>query len=125
MATSTSDDTPAGATGVLISPTSASIGDRVLIPSVIAGIAKVSVTLGAHERAAWLFGAAEQLRGFTAVLHRQGRWILFEHRYTETVAEGRQAIGHEAFDAAFREGQAMTNEAAIDYATDTLASLNR
>jgi predicted ATPase/class 3 adenylate cyclase len=103
----------------------ANAGDGVLLPSVLAGIAKAAVARGDHERGARLFGAAEQLRGFTTVLHRQGRWILFEHLYTETVAKGRQAIGPEAFDAAFRDGQAMTNEAAIDYATDTLASLNR
>jgi hypothetical protein len=102
----------------------ATAGDGVLLPSVLAGIAKAAVARGAHERGARLFGAAEHLRGFTTVLHRQGRWILFEHLYTETVAEGRKAIGNEAFDAAFRDGQAMTNHAAIDYATDTLASLH-
>jgi hypothetical protein len=101
----------------------ASVGDGVLLPSVLAGIAKTAIARGAHERGARLFGAAEHLRGFTTVLHRQGRWILFEHLYTESVAEGRQAISNEAFDAAFGDGQAMTNEAAIEYATDTLASV--
>jgi hypothetical protein len=96
----------------------------VLVPSVLAGIAKVGVVVGAHERAARIFGAAERLRGFTTVLHRQGRWILFEHLYAEMVAKGRQAIGDDTFDAAFSDGQAMSSDVAVDYATDTLASVH-
>jgi predicted ATPase/class 3 adenylate cyclase len=118
------DRTPAGATRALFQPTSASVGDHVLVPSVVAGIAKVAVALGAHERAARLFGAAEHLRGFTTILHRQGRWILFEHLYDETVAKARGAIGDEAFDNAFCDGQAMAGDVAIDCAMDTVASVH-
>jgi hypothetical protein len=99
----------------------ASVGDGVLLPSVLAGIAKAAVAAGAFEGGARLFGAAEHLRGFTTTLHRQGRWILFEHRYDETVAKARQAIGDEAFDTAFHDGQGISDDAAIDYALDTLA----
>jgi hypothetical protein len=90
---------------------------------VLAGIAKAAVARGAYERGARLFGAAEHLRGFTTTLHRQGRWILFEHRYDEMVATARQAIGDEAFDSAFRNGQALSDDAAVDCALDTLASV--
>jgi predicted ATPase/class 3 adenylate cyclase len=114
---------PAGPAGALFSPTSASVGDRVLVPSVLAGIGKVGVLLGAHQQAARIFGAAEHLRGFTTVLHRQGRWILFEHLYAEMVAKGREAIGDELFDDAFSDGQAMSSDAAIDYAIDTLETV--
>jgi hypothetical protein len=91
---------------------------------VVAGIAKVAVCLGAHELAARLFGAAEKLRGFTTILHRQGRWILFEHLYDEMVAKARDALDGEAFDRAFCEGQALESDAAVDYAIDVLASVH-
>jgi hypothetical protein len=108
---------PAGA----VFSASRGVGDQVLLPSVVAGIAKVAVALSAHERAARLFGAAEHLRGFTAILHRQGRWILFEHLYEQMVAKARDAIGDEAFDSAFGGGQTMASDVAINYAMDTLA----
>ena len=120
-APSSSTQPPTAPAGAVFS-LSTGVGDRVLVPSVLAGIAKVGVALGAHERAAQLFGAAEHLRGFTTVLHRQGRWILFEHLYPEMVAKAREAIGDEVFDAAFGEGQAMAGDAAVEYAMDTLTS---
>jgi tetratricopeptide (TPR) repeat protein len=100
------------------------VGDQVLVPSVVAGIAKVAVALGAEQRGAQLFGAAEHLRGFTSILHRQGRWILFEHLYGEMVAKAREAIGDEAFESNFGDGQAMADDAAIQFAMDTLAQVD-
>jgi predicted ATPase/DNA-binding SARP family transcriptional activator len=99
----------------------ANVGDGLLLPSVLAGIAKAAVVRGAYERGARLFGAAEHLRGFTTTLHRQGQWILFEHRHDEMVAKARKAIGAEAFDRAFRDGQALSDRVAIDEALETLA----
>jgi predicted ATPase/DNA-binding SARP family transcriptional activator len=118
------DRTQGGATRALFQPTSAGVGDHVLVPSVVAGIAKVAVCLGTHERAARLFGAAENLRGFTTILHRQGRWILFEHLYDEMVTNARDALGGDAFDTAFCQGQALEGDAAIAHAIDTLVSVH-
>jgi hypothetical protein len=122
-ATPTSDRMPGALTGAMTPPTSATVGDRVLIPSILAGIAKVAASVDAHEPAARLFGAAENLRGFTTMLHRQGRWILFEHLYRDRVSRCRNAIGDPAFQAAFQDGQAMPAEAAVEYAILTLNAI--
>jgi predicted ATPase/DNA-binding SARP family transcriptional activator len=119
-----SDRTQSGASRGVFQPTSVAVGNQVLVPSVIAGIAKVAVGIGAHDRAARLFGAAENLRGFTTILHRQGRWILFEHLYEEMVAKARDAMGDKAFDSAFCDGQALQGDVAVEYAIDTLASVH-
>jgi predicted ATPase/DNA-binding SARP family transcriptional activator len=108
--------------GAVFAPTSSSVGEHVLLPSILAGIAKVAVATGANERAARLFGASERLRGSTTSLHRQGRWILFEHRYDEAVDRSRSALQADAYEIAFAEGQGMTSDAAIEYAFDTLAT---
>jgi hypothetical protein len=101
-----------------------SVGEHVLMPSILAGIAKLAVAVAAYERAARLFGASEHLRGSIASLHRQGRWILFEHRYGEMVEQARTALGGNAYAAAFSDGQAMTSDAAIHYAGETVRACN-
>jgi hypothetical protein len=97
----------------IFTPASGNIGDRVLVPSLIAGAAKVAVALGEHRAAAQLFGAAEHLRGFTTTLHRPGRWILYEHRYDENVAAVRATLGNAPFDTEYAAGQAASIDAAI------------
>jgi hypothetical protein len=98
------------------------IGELVLVPSVLAGVAKLAVGIDSVEIAARLFGAAEHLRGLTHAIHREGRMILFERAYSEAVAQTRQALGDNVFDIAHREGQEMSSNQAIVLASEVLGS---
>jgi predicted ATPase/DNA-binding XRE family transcriptional regulator len=78
------------------------------------GLARVAVAKGGMERAAWLCGAAAALREYMG-------WPLPPAKRAEherTVAATREALGEEAFDAAWIRGHSLPLEEAI---ADTLS----
>lgn len=64
------------------------------------------------EHAARLLGAADGMR------QRRGemRFKAFDKAYDASVAQAREALGHEAFDTAWSEGSALSTTEAISYA---------
>jgi predicted ATPase len=87
-------------------------------PLLIAGYlgvaAELAYTAGAWDRVTRLLGVAQ------IVLEKTNtRWRISERmRYDEMLEASRAALGEEAFEQAWREGQAMLLEAAIAYALD-------
>ena len=68
----------------------------------LAAHAAVAVTVGEHDRALQLLGAAEAVRekaGHTVLLH--------QFRHAQTVAALRAAVGDTAFETGFAAGQAL------------------
>jgi hypothetical protein len=98
------------------------LGELVLVPSILAGVAKLAVGIDNADVAARLFGAAEHLRGLTHAIHREGRMILFERAYAEATSKARDALGDDGFDITHREGQAMSSAEALGLALQLLAS---
>jgi non-specific serine/threonine protein kinase len=88
------------------------LGHRFGIAQNLEGLAVVAVAQAQPERAARLFGAAERLRDVIGAplppADRAG--------HDRSDAAVRLALGEDGFAAAWKEGQAMTLEAAIDYA---------
>ena len=75
-------------------------------------LACVSATEGRGAEGVRLFGAAAALReAIGAVFSRDER-----DECERTIAAAREALGEEAFEAAWAEGRAMTMEEAIAYA---------
>jgi len=88
------------------------VGDRWRMASVLEGLAEVSSSLGDHERASRLFGAAEVLRQeIRAPLPSCER-----ADYEQGVAAARAGLEEGDFDAAWSEGRAMTPDQAVEYA---------
>jgi len=76
---------------------------------------------GEHERAAWLFGAAEALR------EAVGAFVLplYRAEYERGVAAVRSGLDEVAFSAAWAEGRAMTPEQAVEYALEPSSATPR
>jgi len=76
---------------------------------------------GEHERAAWLFGAAEALR------EAVGAFVLplYRAEYERGVAAVRSGLDEVAFSAAWSEGRAMTPEQAVEYALEPSSATPR
>jgi tetratricopeptide (TPR) repeat protein len=117
--------TGTGSAGTGTAPASLAVhaGGAALLPGMLAGAAKVASVVGASEPAARLFGAAEATLAAAPMLHRQGRWMLYEHLYDDTRGRARQALGDAAFDTAFAEGRSLTREEAVHLALATLAAV--
>ena len=88
------------------------IGHKQGVAYCLAGLAAVAAALHDFDRAAKLWGAAETLLGgIGAYLDRPDRL-----EYDRTVAEVRNSLGKEKFEAAWREGRSMDSGQAIEFA---------
>jgi len=94
-----------------------------VLPGLLAGAAKAAAAADKPGSATRLLGAAEAARNAAPMLHRQARWMLFEHRYVEAVERARTALGADAFAAAFAAGQTMRSDDAFLFALETLRDL--
>jgi DNA-binding NarL/FixJ family response regulator len=73
----------------------------------------IAVANASWAEAARLLGAGQALREVMGY----GRFPRYAPRYESDVAASRAELGDEAFDAAFKEGAALSMEDAIAYAT--------
>ncbi len=73
------------------------------------------VASGEHERVAVLLGAAEKIWPSVGLSPRFGaqHWNI---PHEESMAQARQSLGDEAFEAAFRRGNELTLDQALEYA---------
>jgi predicted ATPase/class 3 adenylate cyclase len=94
------------------------LGDRAEIVETLELLAGVLATIGQAERAAWLFSAATRLLDMAGLVlpHATTR-----HRYEEYLERVRSELGEAAFDDAWRLGQGLTMEAAIEQATGSVS----
>jgi predicted ATPase/class 3 adenylate cyclase/DNA-binding CsgD family transcriptional regulator len=92
--------------------TSASARAYTGAPDTFECLAALAVDAGNHREAARLFGAADGIR------QRAGevRFKIFDAGYEASVAELRDAIGHEELESAWAEGAALSTDEAIAYA---------
>ena len=86
--------------------------DKLGIAYSLEGLAQVSAAKESWERAAVLWGAANQLRGTLHVPLESSR----ENIYTSLIPMTRARIGDEVFDMAWKKGKSMTLNEAIAYA---------
>jgi tetratricopeptide (TPR) repeat protein len=99
------------------------LGNPALTILYLGGMAGIAVLRGqgqappqqqaSHLRAARLFGAADSLRRQLQVV----LWKAFRRTYDELLASARAGVDAPAWDAAFAEGQAMTRDQALAYAS--------
>ncbi|OBF04231.1 transcriptional regulator [Mycobacterium sp. ACS4054] len=85
---------------------------RWLLPEVLECLATLAADAGNHQEAARLFGAAQAdrlRRGYV-------RFKIYEASHDASVAELRAAMGDNAFEEAWAEGEAMSIDEAIAYA---------
>lgn len=80
----------------------------------LAGCANLAAAQGQHARAARLAGASARLCQESGVPTIRGQ----EAGIRERLALAREAIGPDAYDAEFAEGQTMTQEQAVAYALE-------
>ena len=86
------------------------LGDKLMAPFDLEGVAGLAAVQGAFRWAAQLWGAAEALReGISFPLPPSDR-----AGYEQAVSETRAQLGEEAFAAAWQEGRAMPLEQVID-----------
>ncbi len=78
-------------------------------------MAAVATSRGSIVRAARLFGAADASRTATGAT----RQPVHQDFYLPQLAAARAALVQAAFATAWTEGQALTSDAAIDYAFET------
>jgi predicted ATPase/class 3 adenylate cyclase/DNA-binding CsgD family transcriptional regulator len=72
----------------------------------------VAIRAGNHPEAGRIFGATDAFRQRMGLV----RFTIYEAGYQAAVAELREAMGEDAFDAAWAEGEALSIEEAIAYA---------
>ncbi|MGH7748876.1 MAG: response regulator transcription factor, partial [Candidatus Dormibacteria bacterium] len=82
-------------------------------PEPLEALAGLAAAGEAYAEAARLFGAGQALREATA----NRRWSLDQAGYEADVAETRARLGDEAFERAWKEGSALSFEAAAAYAS--------
>jgi non-specific serine/threonine protein kinase len=88
------------------------VGNRWVPVECLHGLASLACVAQQYERAARLFGAANQLRDALGFRSKPADQECYDH-YTATT---RARLGEAAFAAAWAEGGAMTLDQAIDYA---------
>ncbi|HLK60760.1 MAG TPA: hypothetical protein VKU00_29625 [Chthonomonadaceae bacterium] len=89
-------------------------GDEWEIVLGLEDFAYLALAQGYMERAACLYGAAEQWNG--------GRWYRYpskQQKHEKRVSAVREALGEEAFATAWKTGSRMSPEEAIAYALNT------
>lgn len=89
-------------------------GQKLLIAEYLEGWGVVLATLGAPERAARLWGAAEVLREAID----SPMFPIYREEYAQAVTTARTRLRNDAFVAAWNEGRAMTPAQALDAAAD-------
>jgi predicted ATPase/class 3 adenylate cyclase/DNA-binding CsgD family transcriptional regulator len=90
----------------------ANSGAHLPVPDILECLASLAASVGNHPEAARLFGAASELRQRMGLV----RFKIHDAAYQDSVAELRNAMEEEAFDAAWLEGAALPIEEAIAYA---------
>jgi ATP/maltotriose-dependent transcriptional regulator MalT len=90
------------------------LDNRVGIAAVLDGFAALALSKGDPDRAARLWGAAENIRAAAGEVFSLVELAL----YKRTVAGARDQLGEARFTAAWAEGRAMLLEQAIAYALD-------
>ena len=85
---------------------------RTHAPDALELLASVAANQESHQEAARLYGAAESLRRVTGYI----RFAVARDSYASSVAHLREAMGDDAFDGAWSEGEALSFEEAIAYA---------
>jgi predicted ATPase len=88
------------------------VGDKFGIAFSFAALAQVAAAQQRPERAAVLWGAAEQLRHALNTPLDPSR----QNFYISLIPMARDKMGHEAFEAAWAKGQGLMLEQAIEYA---------
>ena len=88
------------------------LNDRRCIPLTIEGLACITVGPGWADRSARLLGAAQAMQAVTGAPSPPSAMADYER----TVADARQALGSERFEAAWAAGAAMSLEEAVDLA---------
>jgi DNA-binding CsgD family transcriptional regulator len=83
-----------------------------IVPDVFECLAELAARAGSSQEAARIFGAAQALRIRTGYV----RFKIYDPAYESSVAELRDAMGHQAFEAAWAEGEALSLDDAIKYA---------
>jgi predicted ATPase/class 3 adenylate cyclase/DNA-binding CsgD family transcriptional regulator len=83
------------------------------VPDILELRAALASNADSHQEAARLFGAAEALRQQTGEVQRFG---FYQPLYDESCAATRDALGVDAFQAAWDEGAVLSVEEAITYA---------
>jgi predicted ATPase/class 3 adenylate cyclase/DNA-binding CsgD family transcriptional regulator len=86
-------------------------GQRI-VPDALECLATLAVGAGSHQEAGRLFGAAQALRRRTGAV----RFKIYDGAFDATVAKLRDALGDNAFEAAWSEGEALSVDEAIAYA---------
>ncbi|BBY04159.1 helix-turn-helix transcriptional regulator [Mycobacterium seoulense] len=84
-------------------------GGYLFVPDALEGLAALTTD---PEHAARLFGAAEALRR----RHGEVRFKAFQASYDASLAKTREALGQQAFEAAWAEGAGLSTDEAIAYA---------
>jgi predicted ATPase len=91
------------------------LDDRWGLAESLEGLADVAFGLSGPHRAACLWGSAQRLRDVVGFPLRRTERI----RHDRRVAAARAAMGADAFDAAWRETEAMPMEQVLEYALHT------
>jgi tetratricopeptide (TPR) repeat protein len=91
---------------------SLSVGNRVIVGTMIFGFVWIASSEHRHERAARLLGAAARIRRDAG----GGPLPELMRRLGDPEADARRALGDEAFERAKADGEAMTLEQAVSYA---------
>jgi predicted ATPase/DNA-binding CsgD family transcriptional regulator len=92
----------------------AMIDDRNGLTNVLETLAWMAVECGGHHRAATLLGAAEQVRGLSAMPLMD----LYRPQHERTVAAIIGAVGEKTFETAFARGRAMTVSEGVAFAVE-------
>jgi DNA-binding CsgD family transcriptional regulator len=87
-------------------------GGFIRVPEALEILARLAGRESNHRHAARLFGAAAAIRGAMEIV----RLGVFAGGYDDAVAQARNSLGEDDFDAAWAEGGALSIEEAIAYA---------
>jgi DNA-binding CsgD family transcriptional regulator len=90
------------------------IDDRHGLAMALETLAWMAAEADQHERAACLLGSAERVRDEISLTVME----LFRPQHERTVATTLRRLGHQAFDAAFARGRAMTISQVVAYAVE-------
>jgi hypothetical protein len=94
---------------------SSELNDQWTIPRALGGLAGAAVLAEEYQRAARLFGAMVAMRELSGIGEAAGSFRALCER---DAADAREALGSEAFAAAWEEGRAMDQERIIAYALE-------
>jgi len=98
------------------------LGDRPDLGAALDFFAILATVQGQRERAARIWGAADTLRAGPHPMQVREVYryeTILQSEYDRLLSEARAALGEEAFNRAWAEGQAMTLEQVIAYCTGT------